>query len=183
MSWADLRTSTTMSLYAAYDFSSCLAQHGNPKSAWGQSNQCVPDPSSLNPYNITSLGDFNMSMLEDILTNTNFGINLGLCHDFANILPSAFPAISRIIRNPKSLNLAVLALQNLTQRTVPSPYNASGPANVTSWWFTNVEDDTQGSTNFLNASVKTCTRIICKDRSAAGDPDITGIGVRFFDFQ
>lgn len=162
--------------YSSYDPSACLAHNGITQTSSRGPNQC--DPSSLNPDNISSLGEFKMSMLRDILSNNRLGQNLGLCHDLARILPTTFPEIHNVTLDPNTLNVGALHLQDLMQRTVPSPYNNSSPADVTAWWYNNANNDTEGTVNFLNVSVhSSCLKEICYARNSIGDADITGIGV------
>ena len=162
---------------AALNFSSCLSQHNYKISAWGEPNPCVPYPSSFNPYHINNLSDFKMSMLQEIISNDYFGTNLALCYYVARILPPTFVAIDTVTKDPSKLDVGVLTLQNLTMRTVPSPYNESSPRAVSDWWWDNVANDFAGTRSFLDATKTECTAAICHSLTAVGDPDITGIGV------
>src|SRR5437763_885207 len=114
-----------MANYSRLNFSSCLEQHHNYISSWGTPNPCVPPPSSFNPYNITNLADFKISMLQEIISNTYFGLNLAICSYAAKILPPTFVGINNVSRNPQHLDIAALTLQNLTQKTLPYPLNES----------------------------------------------------------
>lgn len=162
---------------AAYNFSACISQASEPKVPWPNTNPCVPEPSSLNPYNITSLASFTPRMLREILTNRFFGVDLDLCQGLADVLPSDFPSINRVLERPGTLDLRVAALRNLTRRTVPSPYNESGPASVTAWWFDHAASDEAEMSDFLETSKDACLKQICKSWDLSADADITGIGV------
>jgi hypothetical protein len=65
-----------MANYSSWDnqFQNCL-NGKNP------ANVCIPHPSSFNPYNVTSLADFKIGMLVEILSNSLFGKKLGMCYE------------------------------------------------------------------------------------------------------
>lgn len=163
--------------YSSYNPSACLTENGlvGNNTAQLQPNPC--DPSSLNPYNVTSLGAFNMSMLREIFNNDRLATGLGLCTSLANILPRYFPDINRVASKPATLNVPALHMQTLIRRTVPSPYSGSSPGDATAWWYGNAENDEAGTKDLLQVSIHMCIRTICKARNFAGDADITGIGV------
>lgn len=168
-----------MANYLDFDYSSCLDEHDNKISQWGQPNPCVPYPSTVNPYNITKLTDFKMSMLQEIITNDYFGINLAMCYYASHLLPESFVAIDSVIDNPSMLDLAVLTLHDFTTKALPATINGSSPRAVSDWWWDNVANDRIGTATFLNATKYQCTGAICHSLSGIGDPDITGIGVSF----
>lgn len=115
-----------MANYSSWDnqFQNCL-NRSNP------ANVCIPHPSSFNPYNVTSLADFKIDMLVEILSNYLFGKELGVCNEAVKILPPTFAVINATRADPQSLNIPILSLQTLANMAFPfepSRLNESNPA-------------------------------------------------------
>jgi hypothetical protein len=168
-----------MANYSSWDnqFQNCLKRN-NP------ADVCIPFPSSFNPYNVTILADFNISMLVEILSNSLFGDKLGICDEAVQLLPQSFLVINSTIANPRHLNVPILFLQNLTNLTFPfepARLNESNPAQITTWWWNIVENDTIGASNFIATIADNCTNAFCTSIPYYGDPDISGIGVSILD--
>jgi hypothetical protein len=167
-----------MSNYSSLNpkFKSCLAQQGTSVS------KCIPLPSSLNPYNVTTLSDMKMAMLEEVITNDFFQYNeLGVCQAAANLLPTYFTAINITTTSPELLDLGSLSLRVFSQLTFPgSPVrlNETDPGQLMQWWWENVVNDTDGTKSLLQVIPSNCLNTICRNIPEVGDADITGVGVR-----
>jgi hypothetical protein len=166
-----------MANYSSWDsqFENCPKKHNKQ-----QSDSCIPYPSTLSPYNITSLADFKIGMLGEIISNSFFGHQLGVCSDAVKILPPTFVEINTAIADPHQLNPPILSLHTFASKTFPfkpSKLNESSPAQIATWWWNNVENDTAGSSNFIATIENQCTLEFCNSIPSYGDPDISGIGV------
>jgi len=167
-----------MANYSALDFSPCIDRLHPEIPDPGQPNPCVPWPSSFNPYKVNHIQDFKMSMLQEIITNRFFGIELNLCYAAASLLPNTFIAITNVTNTPQYLNLPVLDLWRMAQHTMPATINNTiTPVDVIAWWWNSTVNDTEATSRFLRAVEDDCRFAICDSFVAIGDPDITGIGV------
>jgi hypothetical protein len=127
-----------MSHYSTWDneVENCLRKYDK------HPDLCIPPPSSFNLYNVTSLANFKIRMLEEIISNSFFGHKLGVCHDAVNILPPTIVHINTNIADPRQLNRSIPSLPNLASRTFPfEPFglNGSSPAQIATWWWNSVE--------------------------------------------
>jgi len=151
-------------------YTACAANSKRP-------SDCIPEPSSLNPYSVHSLDNFTMAMLTEIISNQHYAVELGLCWPAAAMLPPSFEEIDKTIADPRRLNLRLLDFWNFTSRALPVPLNASSPAVVADWWWNRTVSDRRGTGAFIDATRRECLDDKCAMLGPIGDPDIAGIGM------
>jgi hypothetical protein len=135
-------------------------------------NHTILPPSSFNPYNVTRLAEFNISMVEidgDPLLLT--------CAYGSEFLSKAATADSSEIdiMNPLEVNVGLTSLIDFLRYELPSPLNESSVGQLADWWNDSVYNNTNGTSEFLHTIASVCRPQVCAQAGFVGG--IAGIGV------